>query len=442
MNSITWRDRFQLPHETNWGLHQKKCFIDAYTVKPLRGYGSSMNHAQETHLGSKLTALRGRYCPECAKHGYHAWFHQLICFDHCVLHPDQKLLDIDYPTTESHKESFFQKLGARPVDLMDNADFRHEVEDKIQLDFDRIAVIDIMEYRYGAQSCFRPIWYESTLQALQERCKGNSFTDTAARRVTTIPMDADKRIKEWVEQYLEDTVAPWLCSQTKETYAADQVRYIKAQWQQTMVQGPREVLDLLMHKEFFDLCDQLGGVENYETILKSIHDEVFDTELCDYHTYGKIISLILASHYCSVDHLEQLYRGLRYITGIPRLSSKLEFGQIDMDQVVSIRKGNYQNMVVPILAAILKDVLSHTATVLGDLMAGKRCLTGGGVTGDIYDSFFCLPVSQYIAIWNAGAVELWACDPNLDALLSNISQAKEIFDKVGRLKEQPEMAQV
>jgi hypothetical protein len=66
-------------------------------------------------------------------------------------------------------------------------------------------------------------------------------------------------------------------------------------------------------------------------------------------------------------------------------------------------------------------------------MAGKRCLTGGGVTGDIYDSFFCLPVSQYIAIWNAGTVELWACDPNVDGLLSNIKQAKEHFTKTGNL---------
>lgn len=210
-----------------------------------------------------------------------------------------------------------------------------------------------------------------------------------------------------------------------------------------MVQEPREVLDLLMHKEFFDLCDQLGGVENYKTILKSIHAKDFDTRLCDYHTYGKIISLILASHYCSADHLEQLYRGLRYVTGVPRYSSKLEFGQIDMDQVVNIRKGSYHNMVVPILAAILEDVLSHTATVLGDLMAGKRCLTDReGVTTDIYDSFFCLPVSQYIAIWNAGTVELWACDPNVDALLNNISQAKEIFDRTDQLKKPPEMAQV
>ena len=91
-------------------------------------------------------------------------------------------------------------------------------------------------------------------------------------------------------------------------------------------------------------------------------------------------------------------------------------------------------MEVPILAAILEDVLSHTATVLGGLMAGKRCLTGGGITGDIYDSFFCLPVSQYIAIWNAGTIELWACDPNVDALLNNISQAKEIFDRTDQLK--------
>lgn len=441
MGSLTWRDHFQLPHETNWGLHQKKCFVDAYSVKPLRGDGSSMNHAQETHLGSKLTALRGRYCPKCAKRGYHAWFHQLICFDHCILHPGQKLLDIDYPTTGSHEESFFQKIGVRPVDLMDNNDFRQEIETKIHLDFDRLAVIDAMEYRYGAQSCFRPKWYESTLQGLQERCSGRDFT--AARKVTTIPLDADKRIAEWVETYLKDIVTPWICSQIRSAQADDQFRYINDQWQRTMVQEPREVLDLLMHKEFFDLCDQLGGVENYKTILKSIHDEAFDTKLCDYHTYGKIIALILTSHYCSADHLDQLYRGLRYVTGVPRYSSKLEFGQIDMNQVVNIKNGSYHHMEVPILAAILEDVLSHTATVLGDLMAGKRCLTDReGVTPDIYDSFFCLPVSQYIAIWNAGTVELWACDPNVDALLSNISQAKEIFDRTDQLKKPPEMAQV
>lgn len=440
MDTTTWMGHFQLPHESNWSLHHKKCFVDGYTVKPLSGYGSSMNHAQETYLGSKLTTLRGRYCPECTKHGYHAWFHQLICFDHCVLHPEHKLLDVDYPATGSHKESFFQKAGTRAIDLMDNTDFRHEIEAKIQLNYDRIAVIDIMEYRYGAQSCFRSPWYTSTLQTLQERCISNGFT--AARKVTTIPIDADKRIKEWVDQYLNYSVIPWLCRKIKEPYTDDQFRHLKDYWKQIKVQDPREVLNLIMHKEFFNLCEQIGGVENYEIILKSIHAEVFDTELCDYHTYGKIIALILSSHYCSVGHLEQLYRGLRYVTGVPRFSSKLEFGQIDMDQVVNVRKGNYRNMEVPILSAILKDVLSHTASVLGDLMAGKRCLTGGGVTGDIYNSFFCLPVSQYIAIWNAGTVELWACDPNVDALLSNISRAKEIFNKTDKLKEPPEMAQV
>ena len=74
-------------------------------------------------------------------------------------------------------------------------------------------------------------------------------------------------------------------------------------------------------------------------------------------------------------------------------------------------------------------------------MAGKRCLTGG-VSKGIYDTFFYMPASQYIAIWKDGNIELWACDPNIDGLLSNIEQVKEIFDKTGRLEKPPVMAQV
>lgn len=443
MDTITWRDRFQLPHETNWSLHQKKCFVDAYTVKPLPGTGSSLNHSQQIYIGDKI-ATRGRYCPECAKHGYHAWFHQLICFDHCVMHPDQPLVNIEYPLIGEMKESFFQQIGTRAIDLMVNEDFRYEIEAKIHPDFDRIAVIDIMDHKYGAQSSFRSMWYRSTLQTMGACCSGKVFA--TARKVATIPSNANKHIAEWVEKYLKDSVFPWFYRQMEvrhcetdyafeESNLTNRFRHLDDMWKQWMRSFPIESINLIMHKAFFVLCEQIGGVEKYEMIINSIHNKVFDAELCDFHTYGKVITLILSSHYCCASHLEQLYRGSRYVAGIPDLSSKLDFYQIDMDQFVNIRSGNYRNMEVPIIAAILDDVLSYTASVLGNLMAEKRCLTGGRTTSDIYSSFFCLPVSQYIAVWNAGTVDLWACDPDFDALLNNIKQAEEHFKKTSRLSQ-------
>lgn len=73
-------------------------------------------------------------------------------------------------------------------------------------------------------------------------------------------------------------------------------------------------------------------------------------------------------------------------------------------------------MHIPIMIDILEDFLSHTAGILGELMEGKRCLTGGDCSG-IYDPFFCMPASQYIAVWKEGNIELWACDPNIEGLL-------------------------
>lgn len=431
-----------MPHESNWSVHNKKCFVDAYTVTFLRGDGSSATHSQEIYTSNELATIQGRYCPECAKHGYHAWFHQLDCFDYCLLHPDQNLLVIKYPLTQTQKESFYQQIGTRVVDLMDNEDFRREIESKIYFDFDRISAIDIMEYRWGAQSPFRSKWYETTLQTLRECCSRKAFT--AARKVTVITPNADKRIAEWVEKYLRDSVVPWLNKQSKAWYIkmgdTPEEAYINVKRANYQIANslrnnynPKYALYLMMHQAFFKLCQQLGGIEKYETVLKTIHAGYFDTQLCDYNIFGKIITLILTSHYSNARNLSRLYQIPHYVTGIPSLSSKLDFNEIDLNQVINIHNGDYRNMEVPILAAILEDILSHTAIILGELMAGKRCLTGGRVTSNIYSSFFCLPVSQYIAIWNAGTVELWACDPNLDNLLNNIRQANEHYTKTGRL---------
>lgn len=40
-----WKDSFELPHESNWSLYQKKCFLNGYSTKELTYSRSSTNDA-------------------------------------------------------------------------------------------------------------------------------------------------------------------------------------------------------------------------------------------------------------------------------------------------------------------------------------------------------------------------------------------------------------
>ena len=436
MNSITWKESFQLPHESNWSVNHKKGFVDGYSVKPLPGHRSSTNHSGSCSISNGL-ATRARYCPECAKHGYHSWFHQLVCFDRCLLHPDQDLIDLDYPTNGAQKESFYQKKGTRPIDIMLNDDIRQQIEDHVLIDCDRIAVIDVLERSMFAKAMFYPEWNESVLQTLRDCVSGQALT--AARKVATIAPDARETLNDGLlENYLTEAVIPRIMRRKADLNDAEQYPLTEAEiahetgnlrqhWDQKLKIDYQEILFLRIHKEYISILDQLGSAQIFDAALNSVRRGTFDTTICDYHTYGRIIALIFASRHDSTKYLERLYEGSWHVSSIARMDNALNFYSNDFDQHITLRDGDYAPMKVPILHAILEDYFSHTATTLGDLMAGKRCLTGG-VSKGIYDTFFCMPASQYIAIWKSGIIELWACDPDVDGLLNNISQAKVIFD--------------
>lgn len=191
---------------------------------------------------------------------------------------------------------------------------------------------------------------------------------------------------------------------------------------------------------FFEFYHQVGGEVQFEAILKSIHQRTFDTDLCDYITYGKVITLILSSHYYTVSQLELLYQDVRRLIKIPNHSSKLHLTNIDFCKCIH-KKPFDEHMRLPILEAILRDLFTHTAATLAGVMEEKKCLTGDGIT-NIYSSFFCLPVSQYIAVCRKDTVELWACDPKVDGLIKNICHSYAYHTKNGRLEDNPHLEPV
>ena len=452
MNSITWRDRFQLPHESNWSVNHKKGFVDGYSVKQLSGSKSSTTCSGSYCVSRGLASTKERYCPECAKRGYHSWFHQLICYDYCLLHPDQRLIDMDYPMNGAQEESFYQKKGARPIDIMLNDDIRQQIEEHVLIDCDRVSVIDILERSRFTKELYHPAWNASVLQTLRECVSGQVFT--AARKVATITPDARETLKkDLVDNYLANEVVPRLLRRRNygreddpvpvdEDDIAHEMAHLKQHWDQKLMIDYQEILFLRIHKEYISLCKQLGSIQKFDAVLNSVRRHIFDPNLCDYHTYGRIISLILASRHDSRKHLEQLFEGSWHVDTVESMENSLNFYFNGLEQNISLHDDNNCTLGrVPILYAILEDFFTHTAAVLGDLMAGKRCLAGGASKG-IYDTFFYMPASQYIAIWKAGNIELWACDPNIEGLLSNIEQVKLIYDKTGHLEKLPVMAQV
>lgn len=302
MNSITWRDRFQLPHESNWSVNHKKGFVDGYSVKSLSGHRSSTNHSGSCSISNGL-ATRARYCPECAKHGYHSWFHQLVCFDRCLLHPDQRLIDTDYPMNGAQEESFYQKKGTRPVNIMLNDDIRQQIEEHVLIDCDRVAVIDVLERSKFAKDMIYPEWNESVLQTLRECVSNQAFS--TARKVAMIAPNAREILKkELVDGYLEKEVVPRLLRRRNyggeddplpitDDDIAHEMANLKRHWDQKLMIDYQEILFLRIHKEYISILNQLGSVQNFDAALNSIRRGIFDPDICDYNTYGRLINLDL-----------------------------------------------------------------------------------------------------------------------------------------------------
>ena len=299
-----------------------------------------------------------------------------------------------------------QKKGTRPIDIMLNDDIRQQIERQVLINCDRVSVIDILECSRFTKELFHPVWNEGVFQTLRECVSNQAFT--AARKVATIMPDAMESLKkDLVDGYLENEVVPRLLRRRNygreddplpitDDEIAHEMANLKQHWDQKLMIDYQEILFLRIHKEYISLCK----------------------------------------------HLDQLFEGSWHVDTVDSMENSLNFYFNGLEQSISLCSVNNSTLGrVPILYAILEDFFTHTAAVLGDLMAGKRCLTGGASKG-IYDTFFYMPASQYIAIWKAENIELWACDPNIAGLLSNIEQVKECFDKTGRLEKPPVMAQV
>lgn len=372
-------------------------------------------------------------------------------------------MGINYPLTGRKEKSFFETINARAIDIMKNEAFRHKIETQITLGFDRVYVIDLMDHNCFANKLFRPLWYHSTLRTLQECFCNTSQHFTAARKVATITPHANESIhSRWLNWYLSEFAVPRLYRRQNELQdelqdelgctliSKEDIEYLQGKWEQRLHFNPTEILYFMIHKEYAMICDQVGGIANFDAIenivcsrnYRDISIRSFDTTLCDYHTYSRVVALNLVSQHCSSRQFERLLINPLLVSELSKLDNALNLIYNEMDQFISVEASNYnRNMEVTILAAIFNDILSHTASALGDLMEGGRYLTGGPAL-DIYGVFFCMPVSQYIAICNAGTIELWACDPNVDGLLSNITQVKEIFKKTKCLEATPIKAQV
>ena len=195
------------------------------------------------HLQERLSEVSVRYCPKCAKHGYHSCFHQLICFDNCILHPEQKLLGINYPLTGRKEKSFFETIDARAIDIMKNEAFRHKIETQITLGFDRVYVIDLMDHNCFANKLFRPLWYHSTLRTLQECFCNTSQHFTAARKVATITLHANETIySRWLNWYLSEFAVPRLYRRQNELLdelgctliSKEDIEYLQRKWEQRL----------------------------------------------------------------------------------------------------------------------------------------------------------------------------------------------------------------
>lgn len=118
-----WNDEWVNPYESAWNIGEKiyASNISARIYNELMGVttsGIKINYNSNCLLYSKgiiksafiprfmqdgtsfFKAFKGnsyyfstklRYCPECAKHGYHSIFHQLIYLDRCIIHNDTLL---------------------------------------------------------------------------------------------------------------------------------------------------------------------------------------------------------------------------------------------------------------------------------------------------------------------------------------------------------------
>lgn len=441
-----WKDSFELPHESNWGLYQKKCFLNGYSTKELTYSRSSTNDAKNFSISENLSSEL-RYCPVCAKYGYHAWFHQLQFLDKCLIHTDQALIHSTFSPHATQEKSFFETIQTRVIDTIKNEVLCQEIEKQIQFDFDCICVIDPMDYYWGAQRTFRPRWYNSTNQTLKEYFTHEVFS--ASRKVAVLTPGIEKEVCRKAEEYLEQCALPLHVTRMQTIYPDEDkieafeqyAQFGKKEWYNARATGPIHAhVRLVLHKHFYMLYHQVGGETQFEAILESIHRREYDIDLCDYVTYAKVIALILSSHYYTVSQMDLLYCDVRRLIKISDYSSKLDLANIDFNECIE-KKPLDRHMKLLIIDAILADLFSHTTEILADLMAEKRCLTGGD-TSNIYSSFFCLPISQYIAICKNGTVELWACDPEVDGLIKNIHHSLEYHKEHGYLESYPNLEPV
>lgn len=254
---FNWKDSFELPHESNWGLYQKKCFLNGYKIKRLSYYHSSINHSKNIAIDNNLSS-HPRYCPICAKYGYHAWFHQLQFLDKCLIHPNQALVYTDFSPYIAQEQTFFEAIQTRIIDIIKNDALRQEIEKNIQLDFDYICVIDPMEYERGAQKSFRPRWYNSTLQTLKEYFTHEAFS--VSRKIAVLTPDTEKEIYDRAEAYLEQKAIPHHISRIQTLYPNEYVtedirkqgQYIQQKWYDLRtVDFVYAHISLILHEYFF-----------------------------------------------------------------------------------------------------------------------------------------------------------------------------------------------
>lgn len=389
MGTSTWKDSFALPYETSWSIRQKKRYIDGYSVINDRSHEKALTDNLRMPDSTSLS-MGMRYCPKCAKHGYVSIMHQYSFLDECFIHHGQAL-EAAIPKNSITKTSFYEDFGTRAIDIMDNEEFRKEINSSYPIDFDALIAFDLLyRNRYFILS-----ENDKVRNAMAQRFLTGQFP-SYVKKLTTIHSSENV---DYDARYDDGTYKNHILAEidSMQKITDRQLDYFKI--------APEFMLLFLLYNEYVNQCKTVGGADKLQSVFNDIltsSSSVVTKNNC--YLYGRCINLAMMSRYLTVKKYRRLIDGQYRAFDLQYVYSGLNMIFNNGIFVYGKKKISSEELTL-VKERILKDLLNNFSITIGnELIAEKFRIR------DWIENSREFPVNAYIAIWKGEETELWLCD--------------------------------
>ncbi|MBP3198753.1 MAG: hypothetical protein J6N21_17365, partial [Butyrivibrio sp.] len=94
-----WDDSWVLPFESQASINHKYAYLNGLDNIKYKPSTADQLQWESAHAHCVIPAFAStlRICPKCMRVGYHSTLHQFTGFDHCFIHPECSIINVDMP---------------------------------------------------------------------------------------------------------------------------------------------------------------------------------------------------------------------------------------------------------------------------------------------------------------------------------------------------------